>query len=302
MQVGNLNETFGTIRAMFGKLRTITWFTAVETLTHPATLLVTLAAVSGTLILPLLQFQRFSEDGRLARDCGLATALLLGLFFAIGGAGRLYRALTDGTSAVALVKPLSRTLWFCGHLLGTCTALLVVLLSQGIAILIAEAYSPQYHSADPRYADVGGILLAEGLLAGALLIAALLNRFRAARFPLAANLLMPCMLLLLLPFLPSIHWGNLTALLAILFLLLQLIAFAGAVAIQAPTGLTATLTLLLLLLALRFFNASAYLPLDALAKGGTVSLDTLLLLLPQTLFATALFIVCGASLLKKRAI
>ncbi len=287
---------------MFRKLQTITWFTAVETLGHPATLLVTLAATGGTLVLPFLQFQRFSEDGRLARDCGLATALLLGVFFAIGGAGRLYRALTDGTSAIALVKPMPRGLWFCGHLLGTSMVLLLCLLTQGCAVLIAEAYAPQYHSVTPRYADVGGLLCAIGLMLGALFVAALLNRFRATRFTLAATLLMPCALLLHLPFLPSIHWGDMSALVAILLLLIQLIAAAGAMAIKCPTGLTATLTLLLLFVGLRFLNASAYLPLDALINNGSVPIKNLLLLLPQTLCATTFFIFCGVSLLRHRTI
>ena len=157
---------------MLRKLWAIAWFSAVEVLGHPATLLLTLASAVGTLLLPLFQFQRFSEDGRLARDCGLSTALLFGTLLAIGGAGRLHRALRDGTSAIALVKPLSRGLWFCGNALGTALALGVYLLTQGAATLLAEAYSPRYH-AGGSYADVWAIFMAVGVAVGALVLAAL---------------------------------------------------------------------------------------------------------------------------------
>ncbi len=297
---------------MFGKIRTIAWFTAVELLGHPATLLLTLAAAAGTLVLPMLQFQRFSEDGRLARDCGIATALLLGLCIAIGGAGRLYRALNDGTSAIALVKPLRRGLWFVGQALGTLLAVVICLTTQSAALLIAEAYSPQYHSIFQSYANVHGLLIAIAVLLGAFVAAALLNRFRAARFPLTAGLCMPLFLwgfvpvVALLPwaeFPPTVlHWGSLSALVPILLLLAQLIALASALAVKLPPGATATLTLLALLGGLRFLYASAYLPLDALSQGGAVSVGTMLYLLPQTLTFSALALWCGTQLLHRRAV
>ncbi len=297
---------------MFRKLRAIAWFTAVEVLGHPATLLLTLASAGGALVVPMLQFQRFSEDGRLARDCGIATALLLGVCIAIGGAGRIHRALSDGTSAIALVKPLSRGLWLCGQALGTLLALGICLLTQGAAILIAEAYSPQYHSVFQSYANIDGLLIALGVLLGSLLFAAGLNRFKAMRFPLTASFCMPLFLWACLPivarltwdeFPPTvIHWGTLSAIVTVLLLLTQLIALATALAVKFSSGLTATLTFIALLVGLRFLYASAYLPLDALSKGGAVAPETLLLLLPQTLCFAAFALWCGTQLLHRRAL
>ena len=125
---------------MFGQLRAIAWITVLEALGHPATLLLTLASAAGTLALPLFQFQRFTEDGRLARDCGLATAMFFGVLLAAGGACRLTRALGDGTSAVALTKPVSRGLWLCGHALGTGVALMAYWLTQGAAVFAAFSF------------------------------------------------------------------------------------------------------------------------------------------------------------------
>ncbi len=295
---------------MFGKLRAIAWFTAVEVLGHTATLLLTLASAGWTLVLPMLQFQRFSEDGRLARDCGLATALLLGFCIAIGGAGRLHRILRDGTSAIAFVKPLSSGLWLVGQALGTLLALMVCLLSQGAAVLIAEAYSPQYHSLYQSYANINGLLIALATLAGALVVAAAFNRFRGARFPLAAGICLPIGLWGLLPFVamltwegfPSVvlHWGDLSGVGILLLLLVQLVALSTAFAIKFSPGMTAALTLLLLLLGLRFAYASAYFPLDALSNGGCISLITFLYLLPQTLCLSAFALLCGTRLLRRQ--
>lgn len=284
---------------MFGKLRAIAWFTALETLGHPAMLLLSLASAAGTLVLPMLQFQRFSEDGRLARDCGLASALLFGALVAIGGAARLHRALNDGTSAVALVKPLSRGLWLCGHAVGTALALGVFLATQGAAVLLAEAWSPRYH-ATGEYANVPGLLTALGALAAALVVAALHNRFRGGRFPLAGSLLMPLALWALAPFVRP-HWGDLSALLAVALLLAQVVAFATALAVRLPPGPTAALTLLGLAAAMVFLGCSAYLPLDALSGGGAVAPRTLALLAPQAVCASAFFLWCGAGLLETRA-
>lgn len=285
---------------MVGKLRAVAWFTAVEVLGHPALLLLTLASAAGTLLLPFFQFQRFSEDGRLARDCGLSTALLFGALIAIGGAARLRRALTDGTAAIALSKPLPRGLWLCGHALGTGAALAVYLLAQAAAVLLAEAYSPRYH-AGGTYADVPGLLSALGAAAAALALAAAANRFRDARFALSAMVLLPAALWALVPFAPHPHWGTLSAVPAVAMLLAQTVALATALAVWCPAGLTAGLTAVALAGCLVFLGGVAYLPLGPLAGGGAVPWGTLAWLAPQTLCATAFFLWCGTGLLNARA-
>lgn len=286
---------------MIRKLWAIAWITALESLGHPAALLLTLASAVGTLALPLFQFQRFTEDGRLARDCGLATAMLFGLLLAAGGACRLTQALNDGTSAIALTKPVSRGLWLCGHALGTGVALTVYLLTQGAVVLLAEAHSPTYHTSG-AYADVRGILLSLGLLMAALAVAALNHRVRGGRFVLSAALLMPLALWGRVSFLAGTHWGDLTALAAIALGLVQAVALAAALAVRCPPGMTVGLTLAVAALAMVFLNGSAYLPLDALADGGQVQWGTLGALAPQSVCAVAFFLWCGAEALRMREV
>lgn len=278
---------------------TIAHFAALETLGHPGTLLLTLASAAGILMLPLFQFQRFSEDGRLARDCGLATAFLFGLILVAGAACRVTRSLRDGTAAVALVKPLSRSLWFTAQTAGTLLALLPFLLAQGAAVLIAEACSPQYHTTG-HYADVAGILCAEGAVAAALVVAALNHRFRNGRFPLTGMAVLPAVLWGFLFFLPACHWGALSALVAETALLVQLAAVAAALALVAGPGVTVSLTFLLALGLMVFGGGAAFLPLDALAGGGSVPAGTLLLLLPQTCCVSVCALWVGARLLEGR--
>ncbi|MEG1480182.1 MAG: hypothetical protein RSD41_04170, partial [Kiritimatiellia bacterium] len=271
------------------------------TLEHPATLLLFLTSAAGTLLLPLFQFQRFSEDGRLARDCGLATAFLFGFFLLVGGACRITRSLEDGTAATAFVKSLPRGLWFCGVVCGLSAVAVVYGVLQGAAVMLAEAYSPQYHSGGSYGEGWGGLFFSLGLLPLALILAALNHRFREGRFALSATLLM-ALFLGLRTLWVEVHWGDLTALLAIGFALLQVTAFAAAVAVRGKPGLTVGLSVTLTGGAFLFLNGSAYLPLDALAEGGQVPLRTLLLLLPQTICATAFFLWAGIQLLNSREV
>ncbi len=290
------------IWAMFRKLRAVAWFTMVELLTHPATLLLTLAGATGTLILPLLQFQRFSEDGRLARDCGLATALLLGVALAIGSGGRLYRTLQEGAAAIAFVKPLSRTLWLWGHVFGSLGALAICLLTQGFATVLAEAFSPRYHGLLQAPVKVERILLALGILLVIIVIGAGLNRFRGSRFTLTSSLLLPCGLGLMVAFTQGVHGGIFSALVVIGMLLVQVVGLTTLLSVRISAGVMAGLTIGAFFIGLRFCGASAYVPLDHLAEGGAVPLKTILLLLPQTLSATGFFVWCGAMLLRERSI
>ena len=285
---------------------TVSSFAGREVAAAPITMLLTLACAAGTLVLPMLQFQRFSEDGRLPRDCGLAGTVLFGLLLALGGAGRLYQALRGGTCALAFVKPLSRGTWLAGQLGGQLLGLGLFLATQAPALLIAEAAAPRYHTTG-RFADIPTILAALGALVGAVALAAAANRVRSARFALSANLLMPCALwafVLLRSFDGPLHWGTLSALPALFALLAQAAAVALALATALPPGLTAALTVLAVGLDLVFLGGSAYLPFDALssAAAGSVAPTTLLLLLPQPLCLALLCLHLGARRLARSSV
>ena len=272
-----------------------------EALGRPAGFLLSLTAAAGTLVLPMLQFQRFSEDGRLARDCGLATALLFGLLTVIGGACDTRRSLEDGTAAIALTKPVSRGLWLVGRTLGTALAAAWFLLIQGGAAMAAEALSPQYHTTG-RFADIRGILLSLAAVAGSLVAAALIHRFRGGRFVRSAHLLLAVPVWGAALLMPHPHWGILTALPALWMMLLQFGLLAAALAVRCTAGLTAGLTLGAWLLTVLFLNGTAFIPFDALAGGGAVSPITLLWLLPQTLAASLFFGWTGTQLLLSREV
>ena len=287
------------MRRTLAQLSAIARFSVVELLGTPAVLLLMLTASMGSLVLPLFQFQRFSEDGRLARDCGLATAFLFGLFLVAGSAGRLRRALTDGTAAIALVKPLSRGVWLGGQLLGSAALLVWFLLGMSAAVLTAEAFSPQYHTTG-EYADFAGVLRSLLFPIGALLIGAANNRFRRGRFTLTAALLLTPLLWVGALLTPQWHLGILSFPPIILLFLLQILALAGAAAMRFPIGIITCLTLGFAFLLLILPGGAAWLPLDALAYGGSVPLRTTCLLLPQALFTTLTFLWLGMTLLYRK--
>ena len=276
------------MKRSLSQIITIARFSALEHLGTPVILLLTLAASVGTLVLPLFQFQRFSEDGRLARDCGLATTFLFGILLAVGCAAKIYRTLTDGTAAIALTKPLTRGRWFCGQLCGSALVLLWFLLTMGAAIITAEACSPQYHTTG-AYADVPTILRALLFPVGALMLGALNNRFRNGRFTLTAALCLPCLLWITVALPAQRHLGSLTLLPAIALFLIQILTLASALATRLSPGIFTGITLLLTFLTLCFGHGAAYLPLDLLSKGGSVPPTLILFLIPQTLAALLFF-------------
>lgn len=284
------------MKRTLSQLVTIARFSMLEHLGTPVILLLTLTASVGTLVLPFFQFQRFSEDGRLARDCGLATCFLFGLFIAIGCAAKLRRTLTDGTAAIAFTKPLARGTWLCGQIGGAILVLLWFLLTMGAAVLTAEGCSPQYHSTG-AYADVRGLLLSLLFPCGALFVGALNHRFRRGRFTLTASFAFPILLWCTLFIPQQLHWGSLSALIPIALFLIQGIGLTSALAIYLPTGMCCCITLACTFLSLCFCYGSAYLPLDLLAYGGHVPIKLILLLVPQALTALLLFSWIGIQLL-----
>ena len=67
--------------------RAIVRTTFIEAIQEPAALLVLLTAVLVTSVAPLFHFHAFGEEGRLARDGGLASLLVFGLALGCAAAG-----------------------------------------------------------------------------------------------------------------------------------------------------------------------------------------------------------------------
>lgn len=219
------------MNALVRHLLTIARVAVIEPLEHPATFLMTQVAVWLTLTVPLLQFQQFSEDGRLARDSGLATLFLFGFFLATGFAVRLGREVRDGVAAVALVKAVSRGAWLWGKFLGHSAALLLFACSQGLAILLAERLSPHYRTLG-TYADLAVFVVSISCTFLALIGAAVCQGIFRRRFVLSANLLLPIALVGALCWSEplsqvTVHWGVLGGV-ALLWMALLVVA-AGAI-------------------------------------------------------------------------
>ncbi|OGV78515.1 MAG: hypothetical protein A2340_12055 [Lentisphaerae bacterium RIFOXYB12_FULL_60_10] len=108
--------------------------TAIEIVRQPVCLLLTITAVAACLLSPLTLMHNFGEDGKLARDGGLAFHFLFGLFLAAqASATALHRELQSGTAAAILSKPVNRMVFF----LAKCGGVAVVLVGFSAAVTMA---------------------------------------------------------------------------------------------------------------------------------------------------------------------
>jgi hypothetical protein len=164
--------------------------TLLEGMQQPAALLLLLACVVLTGLTPVFQFQMLGEEGRLARDGGLAYMLAFGLALAAtAAAGSLHAEIERGTAAAALSKPVPRPLFLAGKFAGVlalvgilwCAALLATLLAERASEHFVESGGEVGSQPDNRTA--AGLLLAPAL---ALAAAGLLNARRRVRFGVAA--------------------------------------------------------------------------------------------------------------------
>ncbi len=186
------------IRALLGTARATFWEVAQE----PSALLLSLAAVTLTTLIPIFQFHQMGEAGRLARDSGLACLLMFGLPLAIMGASAtVHRELTDGTASVALVKPLPRGLFLVGPFVGIAGVCTVFWWSVTVAMLLAERASERMIDTGMEILDVKDARLSAFALltpCAVLGVAALLNCLKRVRFGVAAFFGLPIGLTLVL--------------------------------------------------------------------------------------------------------
>jgi hypothetical protein len=162
--------------------------TAREAMQEPVAFLVFLAAVVMTVLVPVFQFNRFSEEGRLARDSGLSTMLVFGLVLAAGVAGRAVAGeIESGTAAAIIGKPVSRVTFLLAKALGVFRVICVFWVGMLCSTLIAERVSARF-VAVPNFAghvtDRITLLLSLGGIALTLLIAAAVHFFSHRSFGL----------------------------------------------------------------------------------------------------------------------
>ena len=186
---------------MFRKLQAfaaIVKITVIESIQEPAALLVMLAAILITLLAPLFHFHSFGEEGRLARDGGLASLLVFGLILGCTTAGAaIHRECNSGTAAAALAKPLGRNTFLTAKAAGVTLVCLILWLAVSCATMLAETAASHTIPYDDTWITVADSRLRlYSLLAPviALGVAALLHNRRRTRFGSAAFLLIPCLL------------------------------------------------------------------------------------------------------------
>ena len=120
------NRNHTGFRRTAGQVFAITRTTLIEAIQQPVAFLILLSAVVLTLLVPVFQFHRFSEDGRLARDSGLSCMLVFGLVLAAGTAGRSVAAeISRGTAAAVIGKPVSRVTFVLAKWLGVFSVVVV---------------------------------------------------------------------------------------------------------------------------------------------------------------------------------
>ena len=174
--------------------------TAIEGLQQTVVLLLTLAGTLVTCLGPIVALYTFGEEGRLARDSGLALLLVPGLFIVAFTAGAtVHDELRRGTAAAVLAKPVSRLSFLLGKWLGVTAVLATFAAAQTLATLLAERTATHFVETDmflgsivDKYTGLGSL----AAIALALLVAAALNYFRRMRFALSAMLLLPLFLAL----------------------------------------------------------------------------------------------------------
>jgi hypothetical protein len=123
----------------------LTGLTALEAIRQPLCVLLTASGVLATALVPLIGVFQFGEEGRLARDSGLALHLVIGLIVATYAAcSALTREIRDGTASVVLSKPVGRELFFLAKFAGICAVVIGFSLCATLSTLLAERTAERY--------------------------------------------------------------------------------------------------------------------------------------------------------------
>ncbi|OVE74846.1 hypothetical protein BVX97_06200 [bacterium E08(2017)] len=175
---------------------TLTVLTAVESIKQPICLLLAAACYLLTAMTPLLLMHHFGEDGKLARDSGLALHFLFGLFIACYTASScLDREMRKGTASAVLSKPIGRDTFFLAKFAGTVLVILLFSFGASMATLLSERVSMKF-TMEPGLVgyitdnQTGALLIAAPFVA--FVIAGLINYLARRPFESTAFILLLC--------------------------------------------------------------------------------------------------------------
>lgn len=117
----------------------ITGLTAIEAIHQPIFLLLSATCILLISLTPQLLVHQFGEEGKLARDSGLAFHFVFGLFIAgYAACSSLARELRGGTASAVLSKPVSREVFFLAKFTGVVSAVIAFSICAAIATLLSE--------------------------------------------------------------------------------------------------------------------------------------------------------------------
>lgn len=293
---------------------TLATLTAVEAIRQPICLLLTTTCVILTAAMPMLLLHNFGEDGRLARDTGLALHFVIGLFVAgYAACSSLSHEMRSGTASAVLSKPVGKEIFFLAKFAGIAAVVLAFSLCATIATLVGERVSEHFVMTKQivgYYSDwwTGNMLLAAPFVA--YLLAGLINyKFRRPFESTAFYMLIVCILAVFLvsaffnrmgqfaPFDFRVQWRIIPASVLITTALLILAAIALSLSTRLGTVATLTFCVVLFMLGLmsdylfgrsseqNLFASAAHLLLpnwqhfwmsDALRDGGRIPISYVL--------------------------
>lgn len=300
-------------------------------------MLVLLAAVFVTTLAPLFHFHTFGEEGRLARDGGLACLLVFGLVLGCTTASAaIQRECDSGTAAAVLSKPVGRGLFLTAKTVGVVAVSALFWVAITAATLLAEVAADHTLAVGETWNTLPDVRLRQWTALAplvALMLAAALHRYRRSRFGVAAFLLVPTALVAVAlasgfwdqtgvwcPFALRLNFRLFSAALPLFFALALLAAWSAALAVRfsAAAVLLAGVALLGLGLAADTWSAGAglwscrgvlagllpniqhYWLADALAQGGSVPWSYIAHAGAHAATGCTLALVAGVALLQSR--
>ena len=242
--------------ARLRQLVALACFTALEVAREPIIILLTGCCIAATMLSPLLYVHNLGGGAKLARDGGLAYLFMFGIFIAgYAASSALAREIRGGTAASVLAKPVSRELFYIAKYVGVVAVIAVYGFGQTIAILLSMRVAKVFGVVAGEAQDAHTTIITLAFLAGACMLAGLLNFLRRVSFQASAFVLIPlCMVLALLsaacfdhdghwaPFDPRVDARLVPVAILICFALCVLAAFALALTtrLQAAPAIAIT--------------------------------------------------------------
>jgi len=275
--------------------------TALEVLSEPLTLLVTLSALVLAVLAPAFHYHQFGEATRMARDAGFSAVLVGGGVVSVFGTIRAFRReVESGTLEMALARPVSRNAFFLSKALGAflaASAVCAVVFATSLAIVAGAAVGGRLAERSGDVARIWGPCVAAGVvvIVFPLVIGAVLNRFGGRRFVLTA---MTAAVALSVPVAAFALFREtstlaplLTGALPLCFLMALLVSAAAAFSFRFRANAAAALTGCVVAGLLPF--AGNYYLADALANGGIVAGSYVALSAAALAPAVAAFLLLG---------